>query len=221
MNNSPRQLTATRYVLTIYGFQTNPNFLRTAHTWAIAQKQDSFDDGSESADSPQIIGWLPASGVIQLVGLEKGKLYSYADTVAWAERVGATICQTAMTEIAQGLYDSFVERIQQLASGTIMYVMSDNPSLRPDKATNCIHAVSDLKVVLASQPMLDTGWAHGCRASFMVYKSFRPWFSGPPVAMAGGHGVLTEKSIQQLDEDKFRQEEAVFNLIRSLQDLST
>jgi hypothetical protein len=197
--NTSSDLVATRFYLTIYGFQTAPNFLRTAHTFAVVTKK--LSDGS-SPEEPSIISWLPDAGTIHLVGAEKGRNYSLPETLAF-KSPDAILRATPTQEIAEEFYNSFMDRKRELESGSVEFVMNDRLSTRPNNATNCIHAVSDLSIALAALPMLNTYTQHGYDASFAVYTYFQPWFlkskEGAMRAMAPPISSLAEAEI--LDEE--------------------
>ncbi len=169
---------ATRFFLTVYGWQRRPNGLRTAHTFAEVTKTEYRADGSSDGEST-LISWLPSSGTIHIFGAEPGRNYTMDETLAWGASIGAEVQATPATEILPELYDSFLIRRAELDSGSVLYIMNDHFAQRPNLETNCIHAVSDLPIALATAPMLDTGLWHGYRASWAVYEYLRPWFLDP------------------------------------------
>ncbi|MBM3996846.1 MAG: hypothetical protein FJ303_22250 [Planctomycetes bacterium] len=184
-----------RYFLTMYGYQTFPNFLRTAHTFGEVTRKKYLDDGSVEAEST-LISWLPAGGKIHLFGGEPGRNYTMDETLAWAADVGAEVRATEPTEIMPELYDSFIERRAELDSGSVLYIMNDRFTDRPNVMTNCIHAISDLPVVLAAKPMLDTGIFHGYLSSWAVYDHLSDWFVESP----SPDPDVTPTSFTELDE---------------------
>jgi hypothetical protein len=208
----------TLYFLTVYGFQTFPDWLRTAHTFAVATKRTV--DGS-APDGASIISWLPDAGTIHLFGAEKGRNYSIEQTQAF-KPTGAVVRAAPTEEVTEEFYNSFLARKAELEGGTIEYMMNDNPNRRPNIATNCIHAVSDLPIVLNAGPMLDTHYWHGYAASWAVYRCFEPWFIRTSNGVRGAtrpvepgiqaesldHNVLVEARDQYL-----RQQEALANLL--------
>jgi len=171
---------SSRYFLTMYGYQTFPNFLRTAHTFAEVTKKTYHADGTSEGEST-LISWLPSGGTIHLFGSEPGRNYSLDETFAWAASIGAEVRSTT-AEILPELYDSFLERRLELDSGAVLYIMNDRISGRPSIETNCIHAISDLPIALASLPMLDTGLLHGYLSIAAVFDYLQPWFIDPQPA---------------------------------------
>ncbi len=166
---------APEFFLTLYGSQKFLNLLQSAHTFAVFTRREFQENGYR--DVASIISWLPCAGVIHLLGAEPGRNYSLPETLEFV--AGTKVRATPATRIQEILYKSALERIDQLETGSIEYVMSDRFSTRPDKATNCIHAVSDLSIALASLPMLDTGIRHGFAASVTVFNYLRDWFVAP------------------------------------------
>ena len=90
---------------------------------------------------------------------------------------GAKIYAAPTRLITEVFYQSALDRIAQLDTGAAKYTMIDRLSTRADKATNCIHALSDIPVAVAAAPLLDTGIKYGFSASVAVYNHLRPWFS--------------------------------------------
>jgi hypothetical protein len=197
-------LVATKFFLAVYGFQTKPNFLRTAHTFATMTRKVYCDDGSSHEEAPLIISWLPRSGTIHAVGAEPGRIYTLPETLAMAQKLGAKVCRTVPTEVTAAFYDSFSARIGKLNSGDVEYIMIDRFATRPDDETNCIHALSDLPIVLDKLPMLDTGFLHGISASFAVYNYFQPWFAASvwPEFHVTTSACEWPDDIEVLDENK-------------------
>jgi hypothetical protein len=178
-------LDGSRYFLTIYGFQTFLNFLRTAHTFAIAKKTTADLTPIEE----HIISWLPDGGPIHIFGAEKGRIYTFEETLAYKKR-NAIVRALPTEEVTEAFYQSFVDRKNELESGGVQFIMNDSFSTRPHGATNCIHAVSDLPIALSTLPMLDTFSLHGYEASFAVYRHFQRWYlaaqATPPPRIEAG-----------------------------------
>jgi hypothetical protein len=213
----------TRFFLTLYGAQTTPNWLRTAHTFAVFSKIEYYEDGS-AKNFPSILSWLPASGVIHLIGEEPGRNYTMPETLAFV--AGADIYATPTAWIVENLYTSALERISELQGGKVAYIMSDRMSTRPHHATNCIHAVSDIPIVVATLPMLDTKTLHGFSASWAVYNHLSPWF----VAVTDGQmaealkpipgiEVMDEEKVANLNQESVVKREAIGHLIEALNTL--
>ena len=80
------------------------------------------------------------------------------------------------TEIEPELFQSAIERIEELNQGVLQYVMIDSFQSRPHQASNCIHAVTDLPLALRRLGMAFTGILHGLQASRFVYEYLSPFY---------------------------------------------
>ena len=124
-------------------------------------------------------------------------------------------------EIAEEFYNSFVARKTELENGGVEFIMNDNFSTRPNIATNCIHAVSDLPIALASLPMLDTFSLHGYEACFAVYRYLSPWYlptevllrsaAAPRVKAVAETETLTREKLDDTLVAQFQQQEKVLS----------
>jgi hypothetical protein len=198
-----------RYFLTIFGFQTFPNFLRTAHTFAIARKTAADLTPTEE----HLISWLPDGGVIHIHGAEKGRNYTLEETLEF-KKPGAVVRELPTEEVAEEFFQSFIARKTELESGRVKFIMNDNFTTRPHKATNCIHAVSDLPIALAKLPMLDTFSLHGYEASFAVYRYLEQWYlpkgkTPPRIEAAGVTEVMTRDKLDESLVQHYRKLEPI------------
>jgi len=160
------------FFMVVFASQRNVNWPRFSHTFgafaAAVNGTKSLIDGAEVIG----ISWLPKTLDIQLNSPpEPGNNFGLTDTLDWAENLGARISAWGPYQIKKELYDKVCRRVTNLKSGSIQYVVRDGP-YRPDRATNCIHGLSDLGLTAR---LLQTGAAHGERASAMVVRYFRPW----------------------------------------------
>jgi hypothetical protein len=172
-----------KYLLTVYGSQRAINRPKFSHTYATFEELDGAS-GIRTGTPTMTISWLPRDGKINPVRRgEPGLNFSFEDTEIWlAKGRSNDRWKSPPTVITPELYFSARDRIAQLESGSIEYVMVDTFLSRPDRASNCIHAVSDLPLPLSELRMAFTGSLHGIEASRFVYHYLSPYFvEQPPV----------------------------------------
>ena len=170
----------TRYFLTMYGSQRGTlNRPQFSHTYATFTERQYDDDDVLVGERALTISWLPADGDIDpFRGPEPGRNFSYEETVGWLNAGGSfDRWESPETEIQQVLFESAVDRCAEFASGTLQYVMVDREHERPHLASNCIHAVMDLPIVVASYGVLPTGLRRGIEASQFAYSFLSPFFA--------------------------------------------
>jgi hypothetical protein len=169
---------ASQYFIKLYGSQRPGNRPKFSHTFATFTEQNAQSGGPVARS----ISWLPRDGNINPFGPpEVGRNYSLDETLAWLDKAGSTMrWESPEAEIEQRLFDSAMERIQEFGGGTLQYVMIDNFAWRPHKASNCIHAITDLSLCLAELGMPFTGILHGIEASRFVYQYLFPFYVQAP-----------------------------------------
>jgi hypothetical protein len=164
----------TANYMMVFGAQRPFNPPGFAHTFAVFLRVHG--DVVKRADP---MSWVPTSLKIRfLAPPEPGKNLPLMETLDWLQKImGARgwICAWGPLEIEHVLYDKALTRIKQLGAGRIQYVVLDGP-YRPDRATNCIHALSDLGLTAR---LLGTGWKRGESASRAVVEYFRRWIINP------------------------------------------
>jgi hypothetical protein len=152
------------YFLVVSGFQGPDNDVVHSHTFA------SFYSGNDLANGvikPATISWLPATGVVQPFGSERGHNFTLAQTLRMACRLGRDVKSWGPYQIEPALYQRALRRIQLLKSGRVQYAMIDT---QPG-TLNCIDAAGDLTPV-----PLDSGIAWGFVASDEVVRHLSPYF---------------------------------------------
>jgi hypothetical protein len=169
-----------RYYMIMFAFEGRPNLPRSAHTFATFIKVGS--DKSAQAGKPPIelhtISWTSVApiGQVLLRPVERGVNRSLANTLDLAKAIGAEVSAWGPYEIKKDLYDRALKQIAHLSSGQVHYKAVD-VRFRPDGATNCFHAISDI----VDGPLLDTGAAFGVSASQLVLEHLAPWIINPRV----------------------------------------
>ena len=121
------------YFLVLSGFQGPDNDVVHSHTFA------SFYCGNDLAKGiikPATISWLPATGVVQPFGSERGHNFTLAQTLRMACRSGRDVKSWGPYEIKPALYRSALRRIRLLKSGRVQYSMIDTQA----GTLNCIDA---------------------------------------------------------------------------------
>jgi hypothetical protein len=102
---------------------------------------------------------------------EEGVNLDLKDTLRHANAMKAEVSMWGPFRIKKELYERALRQEARLKKGDIAYKALDI-RFRPDKATNCIHAVSDIDV---DRGLLDTGTANGKDASYMVLTHLSRW----------------------------------------------
>lgn len=152
------------YFLVVWGYQGPDNDVVHSHTFA------SFYSGNDLAKriiKPATISWLPATGVVQPFGSERGHNFTLAQTLGMACRSGRDVKSWGPYEIKPALYRRALRRIRLLKSGRVQYSMIDTQA----GTLNCIDAAGDLTPV-----PLDSGIAWGFVASDEVVRHLSPYF---------------------------------------------
>lgn len=150
--------------IVFFGSQRLGNPPRFSHTWAVIQKRLP-NRSRTAAFAPLAISWLPESLEIKFRGPpESGKNFSHRETMDWVRAGRAQVKYWGPFAATEELFDLCEDRIRQLNSGELRYVMLDR-RYRPHEATNCIHAVSDLDL---AWELLDTDTLRGFQASKKV-----------------------------------------------------
>jgi hypothetical protein len=161
---SDRTALRGHYFLVVSGFQGPDNDVVHSHTFA------SFYSGNDLAKGiikPATISWLPATGVVQPFGSERGHNFTLAQTLRMACQLGRHVKSWGPYEIKPALYQRALRRIRLLKSGRIQYSMIDTQA----GSLNCIDAAGDLTPV-----PLDSGIAWGFVASDEVVRHLSPYF---------------------------------------------
>jgi len=161
------------HYMVVFGSQRHPNWPRFSHSFAaVVRARD--DQANPTVLEDYVISWLPETKVIVPLRPwpETGENFDLKTTLAWVTRrfprVQSEITAWGPSRIEPRLYQAFVARANQLESGSIQYIAADS-GFRPDQATNCIHALSDLGL---TSYLLKTYATHGREASRRVVNYF-------------------------------------------------
>jgi hypothetical protein len=165
------------YYMVVFAYDGPQNTPRAAHTFATFVKV-SYQHGSNRKEGQverHTISWLPATLDVRLLRRpEAGKNLGLRATLQLGESEGAAISAWGPYRIKKTLYDRALSQIERLNRGEVAYKALDR-AYRPDAATNCFHAVSDI----VPGPLLNTGTAFGNTASAMVVEHLSPWIIHP------------------------------------------
>ena len=173
-----------RYFLVVWGFQGPDNDVVDSHTFVSFYRGDDLAKGIVK---PATISWLPATGVVQLFGSEKGHNFTLAQTLRMACRSGRQLKSWGPYEIKPALFQRALKRIRRLQSGRIQYSMIDS-----DPGTmNCIDAAGDLTSI-----PFDSGIAWGFVASDAVVQHLSPYFKQSRTTALSLKRLLTRDACQ-------------------------
>ncbi len=170
--------------MVVFGSERRPNVANHAHTFAaFLQTPDdaSLDPGTIK---PLSISWLPRTLVIKPLELnpEPGGNLELIETIDWVLKpdpedpgVETYLYAWGPFRIVPLLCEHAEARASELDLGRVQYVVEDF-LFRPHRATNCIHALSDLGLTTC---LLHTLGSHGREASWKVLHYLAPWIQNP------------------------------------------
>lgn len=153
-----------RYYLIVWSYQGPDDDVVHAHTFTSFYRGDDLAKGLLR---PATISWLPASGVVQLLGSERGRNFSLDETLQNACRAQRSVQTWGPYEIKPALYHRALQRMRLLQSGRIRYAMMNGAP----QAMNCIKAAGDITAA-----PLDTGILWGVAAGAEVTRHLSPFF---------------------------------------------
>ena len=155
------------YYLCLFSYETTPRRPQVAHSFAVFVKveQQSLD--------VRTISWVPQNNTIRLLRRtgDPGMNLDLQHTLENARSLHARIFSTGAYQIKQELYDKAMQQIGKLACGQVLYKVLDFND-RPDRAVNCIHAISDIDT---ARGLLLVGTNYGRDASAMILEHLSPW----------------------------------------------
>jgi len=163
-DKSEREGLRGRYYMVVWAYQGPGNAPRDSHTFAAFYNGDDLADGRVA---PATISWLPATGVVRRLGVERGHNFSLAQTLVMACRSGRHLASWGPYEITFSLYRWALARISLLKSGKVFYSLL---SLRPS-TMNCIEAAGDI-----TETPFHPGLSWGFAASAAVVRHLSPFF---------------------------------------------
>jgi ABC-type phosphate/phosphonate transport system substrate-binding protein len=159
------------YYLSVFAFDSVPRRAQFSHTFA------TFIKSSGGSAEAHTISWLPRGQHIEIARTqaEPGINLDLNQTLRFARDVSARVYEWGPYRIRPELYERSLRQIERLNSGHIQYKALDG-AWRPDAASNCIHAVSDID---AGDGYLTVGGAYGVAASARVVEHLRRWMIQP------------------------------------------
>lgn len=160
-----------QYYLCVFASDTAPRRYQYSHTFATFIK---VIGGSVEA---RTISWLPRSNIIEVARTESepGMNLDLHQTLSFVRGINARIYEWGPYQIRRELYERSLRQIERLNSGRIAYKAFDG-SWRPDAASNCIHAVSDID---AGAGYLTVDGTYGVAASVRVVEHLSRWMIQP------------------------------------------
>ncbi|MCI0684619.1 MAG: hypothetical protein L0Y71_21120 [Gemmataceae bacterium] len=171
----PAARSEERFYVVFFASQNSNNQAPQSHTFAtflrINAAEGSPNGGPDETSETATISWLPANGSIRILqGPVAGRNFTLSESLAWAQARGLRTTARGPFEINKQVYDRALQQKERLESGAIAYKMLDR-RFRPNVATNCIHAVSDI----LPGPLVITGDARGDAATRTVAAHYRPY----------------------------------------------
>jgi ABC-type phosphate/phosphonate transport system substrate-binding protein len=159
------------YYLCVFAFEGVPRRAQYSHTFA------TFIKASEGSVEAHTISWLPRSKHIEVARTqsEPGINLDLHQTLSFARGLSAGVYEWGPYRIRPELYERSLRQIERLNSGRIQYKVLDG-AWRPDAASNCIHAVSDID---AGDGYLTVDGAFGVAASARVVDHLSRWMLQP------------------------------------------
>jgi len=155
------------YYLSVFGYQRKINLPQYSHTFATFIEADK-----EKNIKSHTISWMPKTFSVRLVcTAEKGFNLSLQDSLKLGLRVDAQLSHWGPYRIEKELFNRAKKQIESLNSGKILYKAIDLGH-RPNRASNCIHAVSDIDT---DEKKLISGIRYGISASRLVARHLKRW----------------------------------------------
>lgn len=165
------------YYMIIFGQQDASRQVDTAHTFATFVKaRGEGPDRAKYRIESHTISWMPRSLDVKVLKRpEQGSNLTLKDTLDHSRKIKSGVSMWGPFAIKQELYERALRQEARLNKGDIGYKALDL-RFRPNEASNCIHAVSDIDT---DKGLLETGTAHGDEASFMVLQHLGRWIVNP------------------------------------------
>ncbi len=166
------------YYMIVYSAQRTPNVPCFAHTFAtFAKATGEGKDKTKYKIEQHTISWIAKTKEIVVARLrpEPGANLSLKASMELAASLEEKVSMWGPFEIKKELYDRALKQTDRLESNKVEYKAIDF-RFRPERAINCIHAVSDID---ADDGFLDVGTACGDEASRAVAGHLRRWVIKP------------------------------------------
>jgi hypothetical protein len=165
------------YYMIIFGQQDRVNRVESSHTFASFVKvTGEGTDKSKHVIETHTISWMPRSMQVKLrFEPEDGVNLDLKESLQAAKMAKTEVSMWGPFRIKKELYENAVRQEERLRKGTVAYKVID-VRFRPEKATNCIHAVSDIDT---ENGLLATVTARGNEASVIVLRHLSRWIIEP------------------------------------------
>jgi hypothetical protein len=162
--------------LVLLATQRTFNLPQYAHSFACFVRVAASGQRRLEAEQTFVISWAPRTlEIVIFDNPEPGTNLGLQATLDWAASLKTRIHAMGPFHIKPELYEKARRRRDFLESGTPGFVVLDG-NYRPDRATNCMHAISDLGL---TPDLLDTGLSYGLGANRTIIEYFRPWIEAP------------------------------------------
>jgi ABC-type phosphate/phosphonate transport system substrate-binding protein len=170
------------YFLCLFAFDSVPRRAEFSHTFA------TFIKSSGGSVEAQTLSWLPKNKHIDVARTqsEPGMNLDLHQTLHFARGLFARVYEWGPYRIRPELYERSLRQIERLNSGRIQYKALDG-AWRPDAASNCVHAVSDVD---ADDVYLTVDGAYGVAASARVVEHLSRWMIQPGLEYPSIHEKL-------------------------------
>ena len=164
------------YYMIIFGQQDRLNRVEASHTFATFTKVSGEGNDKAKWDvETHTISWMPRTLQVKLKPLsEEGVNLSLKESLENAKTTKAEVSMWGPFLIKKELYELALLQEARLKKGEVTYKVGDLVG-RP-KATNCIHAVSDIDT---EKGLLITVTSHGNEASIKVLSHLSRWIIDP------------------------------------------
>jgi ABC-type phosphate/phosphonate transport system substrate-binding protein len=197
LDEEPRQ-PKPEYYLCVFAFDSVPRHAQYSHTFA------TFIKSSGGSVEAHTLSWLPNNKRIAVARTqsEPGMNLDLHQTLQFARGLCARVYQWGPYRIRPELYERSLRQLERLNSGRIQYKALDG-AWRPDAASNCVHAVSDIDT---DDGYLTVDGVYGVAASARVVEHLSRWMiqpgrehssireklglSGQPITRVAYHGEL-------------------------------
>jgi ABC-type phosphate/phosphonate transport system substrate-binding protein len=159
------------YFLCVFAYDRVPPRARYSHTFA------TFIKAEGASIKAHTISWLPRGKDVEVARTqaEPGMNLQLPQTLRFARDLSARVYEWGPYRIRPVLYQRSLRQLEHLNSGSIRYKVLDG-AWRPDTASNCIHAVSDID---GDNGYLTLDGAYGVQASACVVKHLSHWMIEP------------------------------------------
>jgi hypothetical protein len=165
------------YYVLVFSAQRTPAQPNYAHSFATFVRATWPGEGpcpqAPATLEAHTISWLPANLVIRTWAFlpECGHNFELTETLRFALDTDQRISLWGPHQIEPSLYHRALRQKALLESGDVLY-KADDTMRKPDRVSNCIHAVSSVAEGYRLR-VASPGW--GETASHAIMKRFRPW----------------------------------------------